>query len=207
MNLPATNTIELHCNGYQAFTATTALYPLHVEREYLTLGLCSEAGEIAMFCLEDGEPLDVRACVNEIIKELGDCTWYAARLAAHYQWPFYDLCHAAFRGAQTQMELEGVPHDLENLVLLLCGSAGTAAGVIKKQQRDGATWSGEKRQEMADKLKMALIDHLQAVTLLTYALQPVSNDELSFALVLDRNIEKLKGRQERGTLQGSGDSR
>lgn len=201
------NIVEKQINDYQAFTATTALYPLHIEREYLTLGLCSEAGEIAEMCLDFDRPIsELSKTVEELVKELGDCTWYAARLASFYQWPFYELCNAAFRGGLAQLELEGTGR-LDTIALELCASAGVAAGVVKKQQRDGHTWSGEKRQEQADKLKGALIDHLQAVVMFTHALNMVSDEDLSLHVVLERNIAKLRGRQERGTVQGDGDGR
>jgi hypothetical protein len=200
------NIAEIEINDYQAFTVTVAMYPAQVEREYLALGLCSEAAEIAQIGLEPFDnDADIPKKVEEIVKELGDCTWYTARLAAHYQWPFYNLCNAAFRGAGAQIDLEG--GDFGDAALQLCMGAGVAAGVIKKQLRDGHTWSGEKRQEQADKLKMALIDHLQAVMVLLYVIQKASDEELSFRHVLEVNRAKLTSRQARGTLSGDGGNR
>lgn len=74
----------MQANKYQEFTLTTAIYPdagtgSDVELYYLTLGLTSEAGEVAGKIkkqIRDGE-LDIGATMSE----LSDCAWYIARLA------------------------------------------------------------------------------------------------------------------------------
>lgn len=70
---------------YQAATATTAIYSDDVAINYTTMGLCSEAGEVAGKVKKairdaDGEITMERRI--EILDELGDVLWYAARLAA-----------------------------------------------------------------------------------------------------------------------------
>lgn len=194
-------------NDYQDFTARTALYPTQIEREYLALGLCSETGEIATIGLMDPENVNVGQMVDETVKELGDCTWYAARLAAAHQWPFHDLCNAAIRGATAQLDLD-YNVDVEEILLRLCASAGLVASVIKKQLRDGHTWSGEKRQEQADRLKTALTDHLHEIVLFAYVLNIADpSKDITFETILQHNREKLEGRQARGTIGGDGDAR
>jgi len=66
-------------NDYQSFTKTTAVYPKEKALEYLSLGLVSEAGEVAgklKKVIRDGSALDRSA----FLKEIGDVLWYCARL-------------------------------------------------------------------------------------------------------------------------------
>lgn len=82
-------------DDYQAFTRTTAIYPGHGEgsaeaRIYCLMGLCGESGELAekVKKIVRGGGFDAVTDLDldqerlaEIKKELGDCVWYAARLA------------------------------------------------------------------------------------------------------------------------------
>lgn len=81
-------------------------------------------------------------------------------------------------------------------ILGLSNEAGEVAGKYKKFIRDQSKW---------DDVKEMLIDELGDV--LWYAARLA--DELDFDLseVMERNLAKLKGRQARGTLGGSGDKR
>jgi NTP pyrophosphatase (non-canonical NTP hydrolase) len=70
-------------DGYQDFAETTAIYPEDQALEYLTLGLCSEAGEVAgkiKKLLRDGT-----GDVQEIAHELGDVMWYVANLCSELE--------------------------------------------------------------------------------------------------------------------------
>jgi NTP pyrophosphatase (non-canonical NTP hydrolase) len=81
---------------------------------------------------------------------------------------------------------------LEYLALGLCSEAGEVASNIKKQIRD----------EKADTDYSAeLGDVLWYLAMLA--------DELGFSLaeIAEKNLAKLRDRQERGQLQGSGDER
>ena len=63
---------------YTIFSRTTAIYPKEKALDYLGLGLCSEAGEVAGKLkkkIRDGG-VDVVSVVDEI----GDVFWYAVRL-------------------------------------------------------------------------------------------------------------------------------
>lgn len=83
-------------------------------------------------------------------------------------------------------------------VLGLTNEAGEVAGKLKKVMRDNnGVLSPEKRKEIADEVS----DVLWYLTM--------TLDELGFSLetVAANNIAKLRSRQERGVLQGSGDNR
>ena len=70
---------------YQEMTAQTAKYPKEQALEYLSLGIASEAGEIAgkmKKWIRDGDTKMTREeWVQAMSSEIGDVLWYAARLA------------------------------------------------------------------------------------------------------------------------------
>lgn len=68
----------MHLKAYQELTRKTAIYPKEQAISYLTLGLTSEAGEVAgkvKKIIRDGG-VDVMSTLDEI----GDVFWYATRL-------------------------------------------------------------------------------------------------------------------------------
>lgn len=77
---------------YQEFTTSTAIYPKNKGLEYLTLGLTSEAGEIAGVAkkfIRDNEYYHEMKV--KMIKELGDVMWYMAQLMEHLQIDLEDV--------------------------------------------------------------------------------------------------------------------
>jgi len=66
---------------YQGKANETAIFPEDQALEYLSLGLLSEAGEVAGKIkkkIRDGEPFDFREALEA---ELGDVLWYIALLS------------------------------------------------------------------------------------------------------------------------------
>lgn len=82
---------------------------------------------------------------------------------------------------------------IEN-VLGLVGEAGEIAEKVKKQIRDGSLVSGEE-----------IIKELGDVVFYITALANHFDSDLDE--VLQKNVDKLNSREERGTLGGSGDNR
>jgi NTP pyrophosphatase (non-canonical NTP hydrolase) len=84
----------MNVNEYQAWTINTAIYPgagtgNDVEVTYLTLGLASEAGEVAgklKKYIRDGS-LDT----GGIMSEISDVLWYLARLSDAFGMTMEDL--------------------------------------------------------------------------------------------------------------------
>ncbi len=89
----------------------------------------------------------------------------------------------------------------ENLVypaLGLCGEAGEVAEKVKKAIRDdGGILTPERREALAAELG----------DVLWYVAQVATEAELDLDAVATANLEKLRSRQERAVLQGSGDRR
>lgn len=68
-------------NEYQEMTKQTAKYPQDKALEYLTLGITSEAGEVAdkvKKIIRDGGSLDEKR--KDIMGEVGDVLWYVAQI-------------------------------------------------------------------------------------------------------------------------------
>ncbi len=89
----------------------------------------------------------------------------------------------------------------ENLVypaLGLCGEAGEVAEKVKKAIRDDAgILTPERRQALAAELG----------DVLWYVAQVATEAGLDLDAVAEGNLDKLRSRQERAVLQGSGDAR
>ena len=82
---------------YQNQTGKTNRYPKDKMLECLTLGLCSEAGEIAgkikKFHRGDyhrGDAMD-NSLKLLLLSEIGDCLWYLSELATFLQFPLGDI--------------------------------------------------------------------------------------------------------------------
>lgn len=84
----------MNANQYQTATLETAIYPgagtgSELELYYLTMGLTSEAGEVAgkiKKYLRDGVYDQ-----GGLAYEIGDCVWYLARLADAIGYDFEDI--------------------------------------------------------------------------------------------------------------------
>jgi NTP pyrophosphatase (non-canonical NTP hydrolase) len=80
----------------------------------------------------------------------------------------------------------------------LCGEAGECAEKVKKAIRDdGGALTGERRAALAAELG----------DVLWYMAQLATEAGLDLDEIAEDNLAKLLSRQERGVLQGSGDSR
>jgi NTP pyrophosphatase (non-canonical NTP hydrolase) len=80
-------------NDYQQKAKLTATYPTDKWAEYLTLGLCSEAGEVAgkfKKIIRDGTEINR----DDIKAEVGDCLWYLAMLATELGIDLDDIAEA-----------------------------------------------------------------------------------------------------------------
>lgn len=76
----------MNFNDYQEQTHKTNIYPKEHMLEALTLGLCSEAGEVASKVkkfFRDAESYELGYLEEAIEKEIGDLTWYCSELATH----------------------------------------------------------------------------------------------------------------------------
>lgn len=74
----------MELNTYQNEAMRTAIYPVGQGIEYTTLGLVSEAGEVAgkvKKVIRDNAGVFDDGKRDELADEVGDCLWYLAGLA------------------------------------------------------------------------------------------------------------------------------
>ena len=80
----------------------------------------------------------------------------------------------------------------------LCGEAGEVAEKVKKMVRDdGGELTAQRREALAAELG----------DVLWYVAQLATEADLDLGDVAEANLAKLRSRQERAVLQGSGDDR
>lgn len=86
--------------------------------------------------------------------------------------------------------------DLVYVLLKLAGEAGECAEVMGKHLRDGTTV-----EALRERLRGELGD------VLWYIAQACTELDISMNAVAHANLDKLRGRKQRGTLHGSGEDR
>jgi NTP pyrophosphatase (non-canonical NTP hydrolase) len=92
----------------------------------------------------------------------------------------------------------GAGENLTYPALGLCGEAGEVAEKVKKAIRDdGGVLTDERREALAGELG----------DVLWYVAQVATEAGLELDRIAESNLAKLRSRQERAVLQGSGDSR
>ena len=85
---------------YLEFTRSTAIYPKDRELEYLTLGLTSEAGEVAgkvKKVIRDNNGVVTPIGKQQLVDELGDVCWYLTRLCDYFDISLTELLECNFQ--------------------------------------------------------------------------------------------------------------
>lgn len=157
----------------------------------MTLGLSGETGEIADEVLECIAAGTVRP---ELLKELGDGVYYAARL-----FHAFELAPEVSGGWEVYyydpVKLDSALKVLPQFTI----AVGKVSEVMKKLIRDGV--SPEKMPEFKDKLRVGLIRYIH-VWMHVVAMTGWSPQDAIAA-----NMQKINDRKARGVLQGSGNDR
>jgi len=175
--------LALALNEYQAGAKGTAIYPLPVN--YPTLGIAGEACELLVKVSLGAEP-------DEVIKEVGDVLWYTANVAADLGFSLSDVA-----GVDYFADLPGYPAANSVEAMLLEG-VGEVCETVKKAIRDNQGVFDEPRLA---KVKNGLHVIVNSLKELCFEYDTTLED------AAQRNLEKLRSRQQRGVLQGSGDNR
>lgn len=172
--------------SYQQFTNRTAQYPTELALPYVGLGLCDEAVELedAADRAKSGLSVAIRAA---IIAELGDVLWYCARIALHKE-----LSLAFVWSEAVSLELDVVP-DMRLMARCITRQAGSLAGKIKKELRDGTDCTAA----VVERIGMIL----RAAEAMCTGLQTTLVDVMAY------NQRKLEDRLSRNVIKGSGDNR
>lgn len=171
-------------NDYQTGAIRTAIYPGKLA--YPTLGLCGEVGELTAACILKDK--------KNTPKEIGDVLWYVANVAADAGLQLSEVCKRKTFSYRNKARFWDRAEACENLTV----EAGVVAENVKKTIRDHDGVLQENRQA---NIKRAL----KAVVL---ALASIARDsETTLEKCAKMNLDKLRSRQERGKLKGSGDDR
>lgn len=171
---------------------TTAIYPLKRELEYTVLGLCSEVGEVGQAYAAGKEGWGyTQDQTQNVLKELGDCYWYAAAVADALNAPLQHIVDNFSSGVRI-----GTSRGLT--VLQVVAHASAMAGIVKKAIRDN---DGFVTQAAEEQLKV----HVGCTLVLLNALAAFYGSTAE--AVMAKNLNKLADRKSRGVLQGSGDNR
>lgn len=172
---------------YQQLARTTAIYPNKIV--YPALGLVGECGEFV-------DKIFYSSCSNEEkLQEAGDFCWYMANLAFDcdaklsecFRTESFKVAHDKYSGP-TEMYVE------------LMVNLGCIAETVKKALRDDEGHFDNNR-------KKDILEHINIIydVLTNLVFSETGEPTLERSAIL--NVEKLKSRQERGVLKGSGDAR
>ena len=94
---------KMTLNGYQTWAAGTAL-PTALSKEYLSLGLVGEAGEVASLFAKAVRDSDGVVDREKLMKELGDVQWFVAVLSYKYGISLLDLVEANVKKIESRKE-------------------------------------------------------------------------------------------------------
>lgn len=182
----------MNFTDYQPLAVKTAVYPRTVAdfgMAYCALKLNGEAAELGdKLDQMTSAPLEVVDALRVTArKEAGDVYWYIASLALEAQ------------VAVAEPEAPAWFVNPRDCSVYVSRRAGAVAEIVGKAYRDdGGILSDGRREALAS----ALSDLLAALAwLVTSALDTTVSE------VLSANIAKLRDRQQRGVLHGSGDER
>lgn len=227
-------------SDYVMWTETTALYPrqnIDQARDYESLGLISEVGEVAAMLkrkIRDGKEIDRM----DLMLELGDVAWYLARL--HYdhvnnhkddeRFEFVKDVTAAFDtpcdddrtclGAVVSTfnifrpALRKFTAETDKIISAVMESPNPILGILEQGLKKKLT----KQELFLTKIIPAystpdglllnlLIDKCYEVDGILYFCFLCDRFNFDVMEVLRNNVYKLESRRERGKLQGAGDHR
>ena len=180
-------------SDYSEFTATTARYPLTLEKPYLALGLCDEICDEFKRAVARGNAADM-------FLELGDGQWYVCRLANAFDFEF-DAIVTQAKIVYGEARFEG---DTLDEMVTACGAI---AGRVKKYERDRDTWNEHTMFDFKEMLRVLLVRFVALSMKQIDAIWKLDRSLGNYDALLMRNQEKLSGRLQRDTLRGEGDVR
>ena len=173
---------------YQKFVNKTAFFPKSSQGRnlsYLVMGIVEEVGEIFEFIVKK-ETFN-EYILEQIIKESGDLLWYITAICNEINFSLERLMQYA--------KVKKNKHISNNSLLIYLGNL---SGAVKKMIRDDY-------EKITDKKSDLIINNLCYI--LMFVLQLCDENNVKFKVVLEINAKKIKDRQKRGTLKGSGNDR
>jgi len=175
---------------YQKFVNKTAFFPKSSQGRnlsYLVMGIVEEVGEIFEFIVKKETLNETEYILEQIIKESGDLLWYITAICNEINFSLERLMQYA--------KVKKNKHISNNSLLIYLGNL---SGAVKKMIRDDY-------EKITDKKSDLIINNLCYI--LMFVLQLCDENNVKFKVVLEINAKKIKDRQKRGTLKGSGNDR
>jgi NTP pyrophosphatase (non-canonical NTP hydrolase) len=103
--------------NYQTASAQFAIYPKEHELAYLTMGLCSEAGEVAdkvKKAIRDKGGVIDDTIADAISSELGDVLWYITQLATSFGYELSDIAEGNINKLTSRMNRDQIKGSGDN---------------------------------------------------------------------------------------------
>jgi len=175
---------------YQKFVNKTAFFPKSSQGRnlsYLVMGIVEEVGEIFEFIVKKETLNENEYILEQTIKESGDLLWYITAICNEINFSLERLMQYA--------KVKKNKHISNNSLLIYLGNL---SGAVKKMIRDD-------NEKITDKKSDLIINNLCYI--LMFVLQLCDENNVKFKVVLEINAKKIKDRQKRGTLKGSGNDR
>jgi NTP pyrophosphatase (non-canonical NTP hydrolase) len=175
---------------YQKFVNKTAFFPKSSQGRnlsYLVMGIVEEVGEIFEFIVKKETLNETEYILEQIIKESGDLLWYITAICNEINFSLERLMQYA--------KVKKNKHISNSSLLIYLGNL---SGAVKKMIRDD-------NEKITDKKSDLIINNLCYI--LMFVLQLCDENNVKFKVVLEINAKKIKDRQKRGTLKGSGNDR
>ena len=175
---------------YQKFVNKTAFFPKSSQGRnlsYLVMGIVEEVGEIFEFIVKKETLNENEYILEQIIKESGDLLWYITAICNEINFSLERLMQYA--------KVKKNKHISNSSLLIYLGNL---SGAVKKMIRDD-------NEKITDKKSDLIINNLCYI--LMFVLQLCDENNVKFKVVLEINAKKIKDRQKRGTLKGSGNDR
>tara|TARA_Y100000780_G_C13500731_1_gene345981 strand:- start:2 stop:544 length:543 start_codon:yes stop_codon:yes gene_type:complete len=175
---------------YQKFVNKTAFFPKSSQGRnlsYLVMGIVEEVGEIFEFIVKKETLNENEYILEQTIKESGDLLWYITAICNEINFSLERLMQYT--------KVKKNKHISNNSLLIYLGNL---SGAVKKMIRDDY-------EKITDKKSDLIINNLCYI--LMFVLQLCDENNVKFKVVLEINAKKIKDRQKRGTLKGSGNDR
>lgn len=176
-----------YVSTYSNEAASFIKYPREHENVYLALGLASEAGELFDALMQSGH-----GSASNVLLECGDVMWYATMLLRAYDVDATELMKTVLNTHEYDERATAV-----SAAAIITVHAGAIAGRMKKVVRGDLITHSDQRRVISHAVGMIYL----AVFVISHRFgQPMLE-------VMMSNIDKLSGREDRGTLLGDGDER
>lgn len=179
----------MNFNEYQKQARTTAIYK---NKPYFAIGLVGEAGELAnaMKKVMRDDANKITAKRRLAIKgELGDVLWYCANICEEFNLNMQDLTILCSQGLIVEQPLK----NKFKLVLEIHRNAVNVSRLIE-ESIETQDIDKELLQRFLSDLFIALDDFCHTCA-------------IDINIAAEENLEKLLSRQQRGVIQGEGDTR